>query len=491
MNGSLLCLPVIFPIIAGFVGYFLPFSAVSLKRRHLFFTAVICLTTALTWLAILRCDGSSVTLLSFAPGWDITLRMDGASRIFAGLSSSLWPVTMVYAFDYMAHYMAQPKRLNTFWCFFTVSFGITAGIAFAANLLTLYLFYEMLTLSTLPLVMHVMSKKAIAAGKKYLLYSMSGAALAFIALVFLITQNAQDFVYGGHLTAYNGDKTLLLTVFTLAFMGFGVKAALWPFHDWLPSAAIAPTPVTALLHAVAVVKAGAFACIRLVYYAFGPDILRGTWAQYLTMGLAVFTILYGSAMALKQEHFKRRLAYSTISNLSYILFAAMLLSDSGLTAAYAHLVIHSTVKISCFFAAGAVLHYARREYLDELEGLGRRMPLTFACFTVSAAALTGIPPLNGFISKWYIGLAAVENGDPASLAGFAALLLSALLTAVYMFQIVVPVWFPRKGVALPEDVGEASPLMWVPMAVLSVVCLLMGLFPQVLLDVIGKAVMGG
>lgn len=491
MNGSLLCLPVFLPIVLGFIGYFLPFSSVSLKRRYLYFGAAICLTTALTWLAILRCDGSSFTLLTFAKGWVLTFRMDGASRIFAGLSSSLWPVTTVYAFDYMAHYMDQPKRLNTFWCFFTVSFGVTVGIAFAANMLTMYLFYEMLTLATLPLVMHVMSKKAIAAGKKYLLYSMSGAALAFIGLVFLITQGAQEFTLGGHLASYIGSQPLMLTVFTLAFAGFGVKAALWPFHDWLPTAALAPTPVTALLHAVAVVKAGAFACIRLVYYAFGPDILRGTWAQYVTMGLAIITIVYGSAMALKQEHFKRRLAYSTVSNLSYILFAVMLLSEAGLTAAYLHLIVHSVIKIVCFFVAGAVLHYAEREYLDELEGLGRKMPLSFACFTVCAVALTGVPPLNGFVSKWYIALAAAKNGDIASLIGFAAVLLSALLTAVYMFQVVIPVWFPRRGTVLPENARESSPLMWVPMVVLTIVCILMGLFPQPLLDVIGKAVIGG
>ena len=491
MNGCFLCLPVFLPIIAGVIGYFLPFSARSLKNRHLYFGTVISLTTVLTWLALFLCGKEPFSLLRFSDTLSITFALDGAGRIFAGLSSALWPVTAVYAFDYMRHYMEENRHLNTFWAFFTMAFGVTLGIAFAADMMTMYLFYELLTLVTLPLVMFVMGKKSIHAGKKYLLYSMSGAALAFIGLAFLITQGAHTFTNGGHLASYGGNMALLQTVFALAFAGFGVKAALWPLHDWLPSAAVAPTPVTALLHAVAVVKAGAFACIRLIYYTFGPEVLRDTWAQYLTMGLAIFTIVYGSAMALKQEHFKRRLAYSTISNLSYILFAATLMTQNGLLAAYSHLIVHSVIKILCFFVAGAVLHYTKREFLDELDGLGRKMPVTFACFTVGACALTGIPPLNGFVSKWYIALGAVENGNWLSMIGLGAVLLSALFTAIYMFEVVIFAWFPRKGTLLPADGKEASALMWVPMALLAVLCLIMGLMPGFWLEFLEKAVMWG
>lgn len=488
MNGTFLLLPVLFPIIVGIVSYFFPFSPVNLKRRHLFFGIVIGLNTLLTWTAIFLCDGDAVTFLRFSDTLSLMFHLDQAGRIFAGLSSALWPVTMVYAYDYMSHYKEDVRHLNAFWSFFTAAFGVTLGIAFAGNLLTMYVFYEFLTLTTLPLVMFVMGKRSIKAGQKYLLYSMSGAALGFIGLVFLIGQNAQTFVYGGHLAGYTGSVTLALAVFTLSFLGFGVKAALWPFHDWLPSAAIAPTPVTALLHAVAVVKAGAFACIRLTYYAFGTEFLRGTWAQTAVMALAAVTIVYGSAMALKQQHFKRRLAYSTISNLSYILFAAALMTPEGLLAAWVHLVTHSVIKLMCFFAAGSVLHYAEREFLDELEGLGRKMPVTFACFTVGACALTGIPPFNGFVSKWYIALAAVRQGGTMALIGFGAVLLSALLTTMYMFQTVISAWFPRRGFALPEDARESSPLMWVPMVLMALLCLVMGLVPGGFIDFLGKAV---
>ena len=209
------------------------------------------------------------------------------------------------------------------------------------------------------------------------------------------------------------------------------------------------------------------------------------------MALAMITVVFGSAMALKQRHFKRRLAYSTVSNLSYILLAVAFMNAIGVVAAFLHLIVHSVVKIMAFFCAGSVLHYAHREYVSELEGLGKRMPLTFACFTAAACALTGIPPFNGFVSKWYIGLAAVGEGSVASYLGFVAILISALLTAIYMFQVVVKAWFPAQGTELPtpESAHEAGPFMIVPMLILAALCLLMGLFPEVLLDVIGKAVM--
>lgn len=484
MNALLMALPVFGSIAVGLLSYLLHFKTESARR--IFYGIVICATTVLAWAAILRCDSDIVTLLHITDKLTLALRMDGAGRIFAGLSASLWPFTMVYAYDYMKH----EGHPNMFWAFFTASFGVTLGIAFAANMLTMYLFYELLTLATLPLVMHAMTKEAIRAGVKYVVYSMSGAALAFIGLVFLIVRDASDFTLGGHLANYDGDMGLLLAIFALSFVGFGVKAAIWPLHDWLPTAAVAPTPVTALLHAVAVVKAGAFACIRLTYYAFGPDIVRGTWAQYVVMVLAMITVVYGSAMALKQRHFKRRLAYSTVSNLSYILFAAAIMTTEALVAAFLHLLVHSVVKIMAFFCAGAVLHYAHREDIKDLEGLGRLMPITFVSFTVAACALTGIPPFNGFVSKWYIALGAVHSGDTMALVGFGAVLLSALLTAIYMFQIVISVWFPWHDAVLPapDSAREAPALMLVPIVLLAILCVVMGLFPQWLVDVIREAV---
>lgn len=484
MNGLLLILAVLLPIVAGIASYVLPLSE---KTRRIFCSCAIFATTVIGWLAILTCSEEKVVLFSFTDNLIFSLRMDGAAKLFVGLSATLWPFTTVYAWDYMKH----EGHLPMFWAFFTASFGITLGIATASNMVTMYLFYELLTLSTIPLVMHAMHRKAIAAGIKYALYSIAGAALAFVGLVYLIVNDAQDFVLGGHFANFNGNMTVLLTVFSLAFVGCGVKAAIFPLHSWLPTAAVAPTPVTALLHAVAVVKAGAFACIRLVYYAFGVDVLRGTWGQYVVMCLAIVTLVFGSAMALKQTHFKHRLAYSTVSNLSYILFACALMTPEGLVASWVHLIVHSVVKIMAFFCAGSVLHYAHREYVHELDGLAKRMPLTFIAFTAAACALTGIPPFNGFVSKWYIALSAMGEGSIWATLGFVGVLISALLTAIYMFQVVIKAWFPAKDVPAIEagSAHEAGPMMTVPILILATACLLMGLFPQWLLDIIREAVM--
>lgn len=481
MNTWFLLLPILMPIIMGFGVYAFRFS--EKRTRCIYCGIIITLNTVLTWLCILFCGDGVLTLLPFTGDVALVLKLDGAGRLFAALSSTLWPFAMVYGFDYMKH----GKYLDMFWSFFTVSFGVTIGIAFAGNMLTMYLFYELLTLSTIPLIMDAMTKRAIRATIRYAVYSMFGAGLGFIGLVYLIGHDAQDFVLGGHSFAVNSAT---LVTFALAFIGFAVKAAIWPLHGWLPNAAVAPTPVTALLHAVAVVKAGAFACIRLTYYTFGAEMVRGTWAQQLVMALAIVTLIYGSARALREPHFKRRMAYSTVSNLSYILFAVSLMTPLGLVAAFLHFFFHSIIKINAFFATGALRHYTDRKWVDQTEGMGRYLPWTFACFTSAAFALTGIPPFNGFVSKWYLGLAALEVQTPLATIGFVGILISALFTAVYMFQVVIKAWFPRKGIAPIEvDVNKkTAPLMWVPMVILSVASLLLGLFPGWLIDIIGKAV---
>ena len=243
---------------------------------------------------------------------------------------------------------------------------------------------------------------------------------------------------------------------------------------------MAPTPVTALLHGVAVVNTGAFAVMRVTYFSFGTKLLRGTWAQYLVMGLAVFTIVYGCSRAVKETHFKRRLAWSTVGNLSYILFGVTLMTPMGMAGALTHLVCHSFMKSCSFLCAGAVIHKTGKNYIYQLDGLGRKMPKVFACFGVSALALTGVPGLCGFVSKWYLAEGAVDSGEPLALAGAAALMISALLTAVYMLSILVRVFFPKKGFdpAEIEEVREPGWRMLVPLGVLAVCILCLGLYSE-------------
>ncbi len=369
------------------------------------------------------------------------------------------------------------------------------GVAFSDNFLTLYLFYELLTLATLPLVMHSMDGKARYAGKKYLIYSLSGAAFAFIAMIFLLSYGSTlDFIFGGVLdpAKTGGREALLQTVFVLGFFGFGVKAAVFPFHGWLPDASVAPTPVSALLHAVAVVKAGVFAVIRLTYYGFGCDFLRGSWAQTVVMAATAFTIVYGSAMALRTPHLKRRLAYSTVSNLSYILFSVTLMTPAGLVGGLSHMVFHAVIKITLFFCAGAIIYKTHREYVYELEGFGRSMPVTMAAFTIASLGLMGIPPLAGFVSKWNIATAAVDTGSPLAWAGVAALIISALLTALYLMAVVIRAYFPGKGFdpTSVKEVKDPNRLMTVPLIVLSVVSILLGLCASPLLAAFEKIAAG-
>ena len=480
MNELFLTVPIFLPIVLGAILFFIPFK--NQKQRNTYVIISLVLSSISVWLSAFFVSDKALTLLQFTDELTFSLRLDGAGKLFSCLSATLWPITAIYAFDYMKH----EEHHQMFYCFFVMAFGTTMGIALAENILTMYLFYEMLTLTTIPLVAHGMTMKHNRAARKYMAYSIGGAAFAFAGVMFLIVNGAGTFRLGGNLVTVD-NETLALVLYLFAFMGMGVKSAIFPFHGWLPTASVAPTPVTALLHAVAVVKAGAFALIRLTYYAYGTEFLYGSWAHYVVMALSIFTIVYGSANALRQKHFKRRLAYSTISNLSYIGFATTLMTPAGLVAAFCHLIFHSVIKIGAFFAAGSVLHNSEREYVPQLEGMGKKMPWTFSFFTVFALALTGIPPFCGFFSKWSIATAALDSNNGFAIVGVIALLISALLTAIYMLSPVVKAFFPRENVELHLDgVKEANAKMLIPMGICVVLCIVLGIFVKYPLELIGE-----
>ena len=275
-------------------------------------------------------------------------------------------------------------------------------------------------------------------------------------------------------------------------MGFGVKAAICPFNSWLPQAGVAPTPVTALLHAVAVVKSGAFAIIRLTYYSFGTEFLKGTWAQTTVVLIVIFTIVYGCSRAVKETHLKRRLAYSTISNLSYILFGVTIMTPLGMVGALTHLIFHAVMKICSFFCAGAIMHQTDKHYVHELDGMGYKMPCVFGIFTVSALALMGVPGLAGFVSKWNLAAAAVESGSGIAYGGIACLLVSALLTAIYMLSIVVRAFFPRKDFDMETLKGVKDPnwKMLVPLFIFTIFIIVFGLWSAPMVDFFTKVAAG-
>ena len=484
----MIILVILIPFIIGILSVWLPFR----KRSHweIFLEFAVILNSILVWYLLLHHSSSTFVLANFTGNLSISFKVDGLGMVFAGLVSALWPFATLYAFEYMT----KEEHEKVFFLFYTMTYGVTLGIALADDLLTMYFFYELLTLVTVPLVMHTLTREAILASRKYLYYSLGGAAFAFIGLIMMIVYGSTiNFIYGGTLDlAKIGDRTnILLLVYVLAFMGFGVKAAVCPFNSWLPQAGVAPTPVTALLHAVAVVKSGAFAIMRLTYYSFGTDFLRGTWAQTVVMLLVMFTIVYGCSRAVKETHLKRRLAYSTISNLSYILFGVTIMTPLGLVGALSHLVFHAVMKISSFFCAGAVIHQTEKNYVHELDGMGYKMPCIFGIFTVSAFALMGVPGLPGFISKWNLAAAAVDSGNVISYFGVACLLISALLTAIYMLTIVVRAFFPVKiSYSALYGVKDPNWKMLIPLFVFTFFIILFGIYSQPFVDFFYNVAMG-
>lgn len=466
---------IIIPFIAGIAERWIHFKKRS--NKELFLMSMVILNSILVWYLILFGNGETQILARFTGGLSIVFKIDGLSKVFAGLVSFLWPFATLYAFEYMT----KEEREDTFFMFYTMTYGVTLGIAMAENILTLYFFYEFLTLITVPLVMHTLTREAILASRKYLYYSLGGAAFGFIGMIFIIIYGAtSSFRACGvfDAAAWGANSEILLVVYVLAFMGFGVKAAICPFNSWLPDAGVAPTPVTALLHAVAVVKSGAFAIIRLTFYCFGAARIRGTWAQKFLMVIVMFTIVYGCSRAVKETHIKRRLAYSTISNLSYILFGVIIATPAGLVGALCHLVFHAFMKIASFFCAGAIMHQTDKHYVYELDGMGRKLPKVFTIFTISALALMGVPGLAGFISKWYLCQAAVGSGNTLSYVGIGALLVSALLTAIYMLTIVVRAFFPVEGFDYSKLDGYKDPnwKMILPLTVFIIAVVIFGVY---------------
>ncbi|MCQ2770207.1 MAG: proton-conducting membrane transporter [Clostridia bacterium] len=472
MNSTYLLIAILFPIV--FSGLIPLLCRKRQKNIYIVVGIISVITSIITWVLILTCKEDTLTILTLTDKLVWELRFDGLGKLFAGIIATLWPITILYASEYMKH----EERQLQFFTFFTITYGITLGIAMSANFFTMYTFYELLTLSTVPLVMQPMTHKALRATRMYLVYSIGGAALGFATMMYVLTLSNGDFVLGGilnNLTTSNDNAMLIFYV--VGFFGFGVKSAMFPVHKWLPKASVAPTPVTALLHAVAVVKSGAFAIIRLTFYTFGTTLLYGTWAQTVVMILSIITILYGSSVALKEQHLKRRLAYSTVANISYILLGVSMMTNEGLIGALLHMIFHAEIKILAFFVAGAILHTNKREYTWELNGIGKKMPITFACFVVASLALTGIPPFSGFVSKWYLLTAAANSHNVLAYIGAVALLISALLTAIYMLTVVTKAYFPDKNAIQDLDnVKEADIKMLIPMCILALGVLFTGVF---------------
>ena len=489
MSAYVLLLPILLPMAAGAWMLLRPIR--DDRTRNIFVEAVVLLTSAVTFWLLAAGPRETLYLFSLGERLPMTLRIDGLACLFGGLVAALWPLASLYAFEYMRHL----DRRNTFFAFYTMTYGVTLGVALAGNIFSMYLFYEALTMVTLPLVMHTMTPAAKRATRKYLYYMIGGTAFAFIAMVFYVLYATDiEFAYGGNLdlSLIAHHDNVVFLIYLMGFFGFGVKAALFPFHSWLPEASVAPTPVTALLHAVAVVKSGVFAVMRLTFYCAGPEELAGSWAQTVALVFAMATIIYASTMGVREPHFKRRLAWSTVSNLSYILLGVMSLTPLGLLAGMAHMLFHAVMKIGGFFCVGAVTHQTGKEYVWELDGLGRRLPRTFTAFLISALGLTGIPLFAGFVSKWLLARGLFALGGPLGWAGVAVLLYSALMTAIYLLTAAVRAFFPDStaDTAALAEYTDPSWQMLLPLGIFSAATLLLGVYAGPVLSLLEQVARG-
>jgi multicomponent Na+:H+ antiporter subunit D len=373
--------------------------------------------------------------LRMLPGIDLLLRVDPISLLFVALSGVLWLLTTVYAVGYLE---GSPNR-SRFFGFFSLCVTATMGIALAGNLLTFLVFYEALTLATYPLVVHRGTREARAAGAVYLSYTLMGGAVLLLAVVWLhALAGPAEFTGGGTLGERDLPALPLTIIFFLMMAGLGVKAALVPLHGWLPRAMVAPAPVSALLHAVAVVKAGVYGIIRVVYDLYGIEFAYALGVLGPLSAVAAFTILYGSIKALQQTDLKRRLAYSTVSQVAYIVLGASVVGPVATAGGLVHLVHQGIMKVTLFFCAGNLSETLGIKRVDQMRGAGRRMPFTMAAFTLAAFGMVGVPPLAGFVSKWYLGFGGVVAGEPWVLV---VLIASGVLNAIYFLPLVHAAWF--------------------------------------------------
>ncbi|KAA6187057.1 monovalent cation/H+ antiporter subunit D family protein [Thiohalocapsa marina] len=413
---------------------------------------------------------------ALAPGLELVLSADALSVLFVALSSVLWLVTTVYAIGYLED---SPNR-SRFFGFFSICVSATVGIALSGNLLTFVLFYEILTLATYPLVAHRGTPDAAQGAKVYLAYTMSGGAVLLIGAIGLQSLvGPVEFTQGGILgDSAEALRPALIILFFVLLAGLGVKAALVPLHGWLPQAMVAPAPVSALLHAVAVVKAGAFGLIRVVYDVYGVDFAHANGLLFALGILASITIVYGSVKALTQDSLKKRLAYSTVSQVSYIALGASIFGPIATIGGVVHLVHQGVMKITLFFCAGNYAETLGIHKVSEMDGVGRRMPLTSLAFTVGALGMIGVPPVAGFVSKWYLGLGAADSGANWVLI---VLVASSLLNAAYFLPILFRAWFRAEPGAWPKEharrgrLETAGALLWPPV-ITAVLALTAGLF---------------
>lgn len=434
--------------------------------------------------AVLKGAEIAYTVAEVVPGVALKFRVDALGMLFAIVSSSLWIVTSAYSIGYMR--ALNEHSQTRYFCFFAVALSATIGVAFSANLLTLYLFYEMLSFSTYPLVTHHQDQKSRSSGRKYLLYIV-GTSIGLVLPAMLIAYNLTgtlEFAPQGFLSGA-GSKTLMTVLLLMLVFGFA-KVAIMPLHSWLPAAMVAPTPVSALLHAVAVVKVGAFSVLRVITGVFGTNLLHSLHLGTVICYFAAFTIIAASLIALTQDELKRRLAFSTIGQLSYIVLGAALLSPKGLIGGMTHIAMHAFGKITLFFCAGAIFVATGKKYISQMVGIGKRMPVTMTAFFIGSLSVIGLPPTGGFFSKWYLALGTLQADQLPMLI---VLLISSLLNAAYFLPIVYKAFFCTAKESMFDNQIQEAPIWCVaPLVITAVGSVILFFYPTLFLNLATLAI---
>lgn len=465
----LILLPVLLSLIFGLSISFKKFkNDAQIANFAIFSTCIISLSV---FLSLFLCYNTQITLVTISDTLNLSFKIDGLSVIFSLMVSVLWPIATFYAKTYMTH----EGKFKRFFTYYTLTFGVVLGLAISKNMFTLYVFYELLTFITLPLVTHNGKPRDMYAGRLYILYMIFGASLSFIGMmIFIQNVGNLEFSLGGITQGVLNSQ--LLIAYILMFIGFAIKSGLFPFYKWLITAGVAPTTVTALLHAVAVVKSGAFATMRLTYYFYDYSSLSGTFAQTFIMSLVTLSVVFGSFMAIRSSHLKRRLAFSTVSQLSYILLGVSTMSIFGLKAAILHMIFHAFMKIVLFYGAGNIIFTNHAEYLQDIRGYGKIMKPTFITFTICGLALVGVPPLAGFFSKFALAQSCIYTGGINGFLGVCALITSAFFTSIYIFQILLNAFLPNKDFIINPHVKPAPKPMQISVYILAgiTVCLSLG-----------------
>lgn len=478
---SLLLIQILFPVAAGCLFFTAPFRNSRRAGTVILFT-VLLLESAFAGAGAVM-DTTSVELFCVTPEIRLILCNDKLSGLFCGLSSFVFLAVGIYS----AGYFSGTEKKERFYGFYLITLGVLQGVGLAGNLVSFYLFYEWMTFMTVPLVLHTRTRESVRAARKYLFYSVTGASLV-LAGIFLLSGNAEGLRFGAGTLNPEVREGQVFAAAVLLILGFGTKAGCFPMHGWLPTAhPAAPAPASAVLSGV-ITKTGVLGIIRSLYGIIGTEFLVGTPVQTLFLSLSLITVLMGSMLAYKEKMLKKRLAYSTVSQVSYILFGLALMTPAGFFAALLHLVFHSVIKDALFLFAGIVIHKTGKERANELRGLGKQLPVTFLCFTFAALALVGIPPASGFVSKWYLAMGALSAPVGIfSYLGPAVLLVSALLTAGYLFMIPADGFFPGKEYSPEEpEVKEAPLSMLLPLVVFSAAAVLFGIFSSPLCDIVTK-----